>query len=146
MNNIIKISVLRGLVATAIMTVVMFIAPMMGLPKMNPPEMLSMVMGVPLSIGWMMHFMIGIIFAISYGLIFKKLLSKINSNIVKGLIFGMAAFVWAQISMQMMGLIFTLPPMQDNMALMMIGSIFGHLVFGVAVTTIFKNSNQLATL
>jgi uncharacterized membrane protein YagU involved in acid resistance len=95
-----------------------------------------MVMGFPIIVGWMMHFMIGITFALSYAFIFRKLLSKIESNIVKGIVFGLIAFVWAQISMKMMGLMFPMPPMQGSIALTMMGSIIGHLVFGIVVSLV----------
>ncbi len=133
MDNRIIRTMLAGIAATAVMTVVMFVAPMMGMPKMNPAEMLSMTMGFSLTFGWIMHFMIGIGFAFSFLLIFSKLLSKISNNILKGAIFGFIAFVLAQIGMAMMGLMLDMPPMGDNMALMMAGSILGHVVFGVVV-------------
>ena len=126
------------------MTLVMFIAPMMGMPKMNPPAMLSMVMGFPLIVGWMMHFMIGIIFALSYAFIFSNILGKIQSNVVRGLIFGMIAFVWAQISMKIMGLVFMMPPMQGNVALMIMGSIIGHVVFGIIVVLVLSKAEAKA--
>ncbi|MBG0780957.1 MAG: hypothetical protein H0S84_01675 [Bacteroidales bacterium] len=43
------------------MTLIMMVGPMMGMPKMNPATMLSMMMGFPLIVGWIMHFMIGLI-------------------------------------------------------------------------------------
>ncbi len=66
MENKLGRSILAGIVATAIMTVVGVIAPYMGLPKMNPAEMLSGMLGVSPVLGWLMHFMIGIIFANSH--------------------------------------------------------------------------------
>ncbi len=39
MKSKIAQSVIAGLVATAVMTGFMFLAPMMGLPKLNPAEM-----------------------------------------------------------------------------------------------------------
>ena len=41
MANKLGRSILAGIVATAVMTGVTFMAPMMGFPKMNPAEMLS---------------------------------------------------------------------------------------------------------
>lgn len=140
MTNKISLSIIAGVIATAVMTLVMFIAPMMGMPKMNPPAMLSMVMGFPLAIGWMMHFMIGIIFALSYAFIFRNLLKKISSNVVKGVIFGIIAFVWAQISMKMMGLVFMMPSMPGSAVLNIMGSMLGHIVFGITVVLTIAKS------
>lgn len=139
MNNRILKTMLAGIAATGVMTAVMFIAPMMGMPKMNPAAMLSMTMGMPIAMGWIMHFMIGIGFAFSYLLIFSKILGKISNNILKGALFGFIAFVLAQIGMTMMGLMLDMPPMEGNMILIMAGSIMGHVVFGIVVGLV---SNQ----
>ena len=140
MSNKISLSIIAGLIATAVMTLVMFIAPMMGMPKMNPPAMLSMVMGFPLVLGWMAHFMIGVIFALSYTFIFSKLLQKIESNVFKGVVFGLIAFAWAQISMKMMGLVFMMPPMPGSVVLNLMGSMLGHIVFGIVVSLVLAKA------
>ncbi len=59
MANKLGRSIVAGIVATAVMTGVMFIAPMMGFPKMNPADMMSGMLGVSPLLGWMIHFMIG---------------------------------------------------------------------------------------
>lgn len=131
-NKFIKV-VIAGIVATAVMTIVGVMAPFMGLPKMNPAEMLSGMMGVPLALGWIMHFMVGIIFASAYVYWFDPKV-KIHNRFWKGMAFGFAVFVFAQIMMFLMSKVFPMP--QDpsaNMVLMMIGSLIGHLVFGVFV-------------
>lgn len=51
MNQKFQQGVIGGLAGTAAMTMIMFIAPYMGLPKMSPPEMLSGMMGVPVLVG-----------------------------------------------------------------------------------------------
>jgi len=119
-------------------TLVMMIAPMMGMPKMSPPAMLSMMMGFPLVVGWVMHFMIGVIFAMAYAFFFIKLVKKVNNNILKGAIFGMAVFIFAQIMMAIMEMMFPMPPMEGSMMLMMVGSITGHVIFGIMVAMFVK--------
>ena len=138
MSNKIQQSIIGGIIATAVMSLVMWLAPMMGMPKMSPPEMLSMMMGLPIAVGWLMHFMIGIIFAMLYAFFFMKLLRKISSNILKGAIFGLAAFLIAQVSLGAMGSIFPMPAMEGSMILMMVGSIIGHLVFGIVTVQFIK--------
>jgi len=96
-------AIIGGIVATIAFTIVTIIAPVMGMPKMSPPAMLSMMMGVPIVVGWLMHFMIGIIFALVYAFFFIKVVKKINSNILKGVIFGFAVFIFAQIALAIMG-------------------------------------------
>jgi hypothetical protein len=56
-----------GVIGTAAMTVVaVYVAPMMGMPPMNPAVMLSEQMGGTIVAGWVAHFMIGAILAIVY--------------------------------------------------------------------------------
>lgn len=135
--------IVAGLIATAVMTIVMFMAPLMGLPKMNAAEMLSMMLGVPAFAGWLMHFMIGIVFAFSYSIIFAKVLSKVSNTILKGAIFGFIAFVFAQIMMLLMGLILPMPQSNANMGLMLLGSMIGHVVFGIMVAVVAVDKKSL---
>ncbi|MCX2678920.1 hypothetical protein OOZ15_03115 [Galbibacter sp. EGI 63066] len=135
----IKRAIVGGIVATVVMTLIMVIGAMMGMPKMNPPAMLSGMMGVPLAIGWMMHFMIGVIFALSYVLFFEGWVRKISSNWMKGILFGLAAFVFAQVMMGIMGAVMGgIPSPDGSPALIMVGSIVGHIVFGITVTLFLK--------
>ncbi len=139
MNTKISQAILGGLVGTFVMTIVMMVAPMMGMPKMNPAAMLSMTMGLPLIVGWIMHFMIGILFALMYVFLLLPLLIKVKSRILKGAIFGMAAFVFAQLAMMVMGAMFSsMPSPEGSMVLMMIGSIMGHILFGIVVALFVK--------
>ena len=132
-------AIIGGIVATITFTLVTIIAPVMGMPKMSPPAMLSMMMGVPIAVGWLMHFMIGIIFALVYAFFFIKVVKKINSNILKGVIFGFAVFIFAQIAMAILGAMMGgMPPMEGNMMLIMIGSAIGHIVYGIVVVMFVK--------
>lgn len=138
MTNKIQKALIGGIIGTAVMTIVMMIAPMMGMLKMSPPTMLSMMMGFSIIVGWMMHFMIGVIFAMAYAFFFFNLVKKVSNNILKGAIFGMAAFIFAQIMMAIMGMMFPMPPMEGSMMLMMVGSIMGHIIFGISVALFVK--------
>jgi hypothetical protein len=140
MKSKIQQSVIGGIIGTAVMTIVMLLASMMGMPKMNPAEMLSGMMGVPTSIGWFMHFMIGVIFALGYVFLFSILVKKIKSKILKGIIFGLAVFVFAQAMMAVMGAIMGgMPSPSGNMILMVMGSIIGHIVYGIVTILFIKD-------
>jgi hypothetical protein len=138
MTNKIKQALIGGIISTAVMTMVMFIAPILGMPKMNPAEMLAGMMGLPVAIGWLMHFLIGIIFTMSYAFFFINILKKVGNNILKGAIFGFAVFIFAQIMMAVMGMLMSMPPMEDSMMLMMIDSIMGHIIFGITLAMFVK--------
>ncbi|HEY3546835.1 MAG TPA: hypothetical protein VGK17_12220, partial [Propionicimonas sp.] len=63
----VKRAVVGGIGGTLAMTVLMLMAPKMGLPPMNIGAMLGSVMGGSLVLGWMAHFVIGTALAVGYG-------------------------------------------------------------------------------
>ena len=146
MQNKIKQAVIAGVAATAVMTAVIFIGGAMGMPKMSPPHMLSAMMGVPVFVGWIMHFMIGTIFAIGYVFFLNRWLKKIHSKVLKGVIFGIAVFIIAQIAIPILESIFgtgNMPQPEDSMALLITGSVIGHIIFGIAVALLVKPETPL---
>ncbi len=137
MKNKFLRSIVAGIVATIAMTAMMMIAAQLGMPKMEPPKILATTMGTSVVVGWIMHFMIGIIFALMYAYIIKDWLTKISSNLLKGVVFGIIAFVIAQISMGLMGLMLpSMPEPSGNMVLIIIGSLMGHILYGIVVAAI----------
>ena len=126
---------IAGMVATGVMTAVGLMAPYMGLPKMSPADMLANMMGISIMSGYLMHFMIGIIFAGIYVYLFNAKV-HIHSKLVKGLLYGFVVFVFAQMMMFVIGKILPMQMSGDNMILMILGSLFGHLVFGIVVALI----------
>ena len=141
MKTKISQGIIAGILGTAAMTVVMFMAPMMGIPKMNAAEMLSMMTGTPVITGWIIHFIIGTIFAMAYSFIFMDIVKRINNKVLKGTIFGLSVFVFAQIAMAIMGAMMGgMPPMEGSMILMLLGSILGHIIYGVVVVLVVKET------
>ena len=139
MNTKVQKSILAGIIGTAIMTLVMFVAPMMGMPKMSPPEMLSGMLGKSIFVGWIMHFIIGIIFAFSYTYWISK--SKITNEWIKGAVFGIIVFVFAKIIMAIMEIIMPMHKMEEaSMILTMAGSLIGHIIFGMTVSKTVGNA------
>lgn len=143
MTTKIQKSLLAGIAGTAVMTMVTFIAPMMGMPKMNPAEMLSGMLGAPVIVGWVMHFMIGVIFAVSYNYFIPKQLAKISGLVVQGAVYGIIIFVFAQVMMMVMGAIMggMMAP-EGSKVLLMIGSLMGHIIFGIVVALVSKEKTS----
>lgn len=137
MENKIAQTIIAGMIATVIMTVVGLIAPRMGLPRMNPAGMLSGMMELPLVMGYVVHVMIGVIFAAVYVYLFSPKV-RIGNKLLKGLVFGFAVFAFAQIMMFVIGLMKAMPSMEDKM-LIMIGSLIGHLVYGIVIALMVPN-------
>lgn len=132
-------AIVAGIIATTAMSIIMFITPIIGIPKISPPEMLSKMIGFSIYMGWIMHFMIGITFSTVYAFIFIKLIKKIKNNILRGIIFGFSVFIFAQIAIAIIGwMMGEMPPMQGSMMMTVIGSIIGHLVFGIVVALFVK--------
>lgn len=134
----IKHALIGGIVGTIVMSLIMMLSPIMGIPKMSPPDMLAMMMGFPTMVGWVMHFMIGVIFAMIYAFFFINLVKRVSSNFLKGIIYGMATFIFAQLMMAILGMMIPMPPMEGNMLLMMVGSLIGHIIFGITVVVFAK--------
>ena len=131
---------LGGIVGTAAMSVFMLVSPMIGLPKMNPPQMISTMLEAPNLIGWSIHFLLGIIFALVYVFFFMRLIRRVNLAIFKGLIFGTLVFIFAQIVMGVMGdLLGGMPLTEGNVAFIMLGSILGHMIYGLSLVFLVKD-------
>jgi uncharacterized membrane protein YagU involved in acid resistance len=121
------------------MTVVgLYMAPMMGLPPMNPAVMLAGAMGGNLALGWMAHFMIGVTLAAGYALVGSALPGP---GFIRGALYGIAPFLMAQILvMPMMGM-----PVFSGSAALAMGSLVGHLVYGGVVGGIYGEATETAT-
>ena len=62
--------IVAGIAGTVVLTVVMKLAPMMGMPEMNIVGMLSTMFGkTNMMIGWVMHFVMGIVFVYIFTLV-----------------------------------------------------------------------------
>lgn len=134
--------VISGVAATIAMTALMFMAPMMGMPKMNIAKMLGSMMGNNEMLGWIAHFMIGIILAFIYAVVFYKKFTPKGS--INGLIFSVIPWLAAQLMvmpmmMAMKGMSFTAGIFSGSL-IMAMGSLMGHLVYGLVLGVIYKDS------
>lgn len=131
-----------GFVATAAMTALMYLAPMMGLPKMDIGTMLgTMFLGSPSPAFWlglMIHFVMGtVLFPATYALALRPG----SGGTGRGVAFGLV--LWAAANFMVMPMMGFIHPMVKsgmipgpgflmlNMGVMApIGSLVGHLVYG----------------
>ena len=139
MKTLLTKSILGGIIGSIIMSIELFVASKMGMPKMSPPHMLVDMMTIPLFVAWGIHILIGIIFALTYSYIFAPKV-KIKNIYLKGAVFGLAAFVIAQIAIALLETIFKPSQMENSIMMLMIGSIIGHVIFGVAVSKTVGNA------
>lgn len=128
-------AVVAGLAGTAVMTMIMLMAPMMGMPEMNIGNMLAEFMGIPVAIGWMAHFMIGTVLALIYVFIFADRLP--GAPWLRGAFYGLAPWFVSQIMVNpMMGAGVFASNMPDAVMVVM-GSLLGHLVYGAVVGAVY---------
>lgn len=124
-------AVLAGLAGTVAMTMLMLLAPAMGLPPMNIGAMLGSVMGGNVALGWAAHLMIGAALALGYAAVFSARLP--GASPVRGAIFSLVPWLMAQIVvMPMMGL-----GLFSGSALAAGGSLMGHLLYGAVLGLVY---------
>ena len=101
MTNL-KNGFLAGFIATAVLSALMVAKGVMGvMPELDIAAMLAMMMGAPLTVGWLARFMIG---TLAWGGGFAVLYDAIpgGSAIVKGIVFGVAAWLAMMIAVMPM--------------------------------------------
>ncbi len=118
---------LGGLAGTAAMSLLVFIAPLMGIPMGGPWNMLAMFLKAPIAVGWFLHFLIGVILAGVYGYFFIRFLP--GNSVVRGALYGIFPWLLAMlVVVPMMG-----GPVFMGAALKAMGSLLGHLVYGAVL-------------
>jgi len=124
-------AVAAGIVGTLVMTAVgLWVAPLMGMPPMNPADMLAGAMGGNVALGWIGHLMIGTILAVIYAAVAPWLPGP---PALRGALYAIAPFLLAQIMvMPMMGM-----PVFSGSVVLAAGSLIGHLVYGAVVGAVY---------
>jgi uncharacterized membrane protein YagU involved in acid resistance len=135
----VKRAVAAGVVGTAVMTVLLLWAPLVGLPKLAIGELLSTFLAVSVAVlrvgpvgGWVLHGLVGIALALVYAGVFAKRLP--GKPVVRGAFYGFLVFLLAQlVFMPAVGAgVFS----RGDVA-MIVGSLIGHLVYGGLVGGIY---------
>jgi len=130
--------VLAGLAGTAAMTALMLMSPLMGLPPMDIGRMLGSMMGGNIALGWVSHFMIGVVLAFAYALFFVSRIP--GPGLARGAIYGLLPWLTAQVVvMPLMGAGFF-----SGSVVAAVGSLIGHLVYGGVIGAVYGVSDELA--
>ncbi len=134
-----KRAVVAGLVGTAVMTCLMLVAPVVGLPRLAIGQLLSTLLAVSIAFlpigpatGWLLHGLFGILLAVIYAAVFAGRLP--GAPLARGALYGVMVFVLAQlVFMPAVGAgVFSRGDVP-----MILGSLLGHLVYGGLVGTIY---------
>lgn len=136
MNINVGKAILAGIIGTLFMTAVgLWAAPMMGIPPMNPADMLAQQMGGSTVFGWSAHLMIGTILAVIYAVVSPRLAGPFA---IRGALFGLAPFLMAQLLvMPMLGM-----PLFSGSLPLATGSLIGHLIYGAALGAVYGAGAQ----
>lgn len=138
----ILLAFLSGLLGTLVMMVVMQIIPLTGLPKLAQPEIIAYILGTEDYIGWIIYFVVGAFFAVVYHFAIAERL-PIESNVVKGLIWGFIVFVFATAAVFALPAVgITTPQHKEPVAMVALVSLIGHLVYGILVAIIEHDAEE----
>lgn len=139
MTNL-KSGFLAGFIATVVLSVLMVMKGVMGvMPDLDVAAMLAGMIGAPVIVGWIAHFMIG---TIAWGGGFAVLYDFIpgGNAVQKGIVFGVADWLGMMILiMPMAGAGFFglgLGVMAPVMTLVL------HIIFGAVLGAVFANRTQ----
>lgn len=140
-------AIVAGLAGTAAISLLMAMGPRMGMPKMAIWEMLGTMFSKEgnVGLGWVMHFMMGAIFAIIYALLWAAGIG--SATLVSGVVFGAVHFLIVGLMMGGMPMMHagikagtTQAPgvLMLNSGLMgFMGGLIGHAVYGLVVALVY---------
>jgi hypothetical protein len=126
---------------------VMAVTPLMGMPKMDIVDLLSTMFGKPNKVmGWMMHLMMGVVFALIYAFLWS--LGIGSAGWLSGLIFGAGHWLIVGLMMAMIPIMHVGIKNGDVEApglwmtnqggmLSFVGGLMGHMIFGLVVALVY---------
>ncbi len=130
-------AIVAGLVSTVVMTLLMMVAPGMGMPKMDIAFTIgSMMTADPKAarlMGMAAHFVMGVAFALIYAFVWSLGIGSVTW--LWGAIFGVVhALGVALVGMPMMMRMHPRPPqMEGSPPMRMVGTLLGHVAFGIVL-------------
>jgi uncharacterized membrane protein YagU involved in acid resistance len=123
-----------GVIGTLAMTILFFLEPLLGLPKMSEGGILSTVMSAAVAHfpvgfvgGWIVHFTVGILLALLYAAAANRIP---GAPVLRGTLYGALVFLGAQLVIMPLvgaGIFSSGDPGR------LLGSLTGHLVYGGVV-------------
>lgn len=141
-------AIIAGLVGTVIISMVMNMAPQIGMPKMDIVGMLGSMFSPEgnRTLGWAMHLMMGVMFAIIYALLWNAGLGTVG--LLWRALFGAGHWIVAGAMMGGMSMMHAgvkagaieAPAvfMVNNGGVMaFMGGLIGHIIFGLVVALVY---------
>lgn len=129
-----------GLLGTAVMTALMYVAPYMGMPRMDMLGMLGKMFtgnaSIAYPLGAVMHFAMGALFAVVYAWLWSLGLGA--PVWTSGIVFGLVHGAVAAAVMPVMIRVHPRPPDMQMGPVMIAGLLMGHAVFGLVVALAYN--------
>lgn len=136
MNKVIN-GILAGLAATVVLSMLMVMKAKMGLmPDVNVIAMLASKMGGNIMMGWVAHFMIGVIgYGLAYALVFSEL--PFGNHTTRGIALGATGWLVMMVAvMPMMGAgLFGLA--MPSAIMVPVATLMLHIVFGAVLGFVY---------
>ncbi len=141
-------AVVAGIVGTVVFTTVLLMAPKMGMPKMDIVSLLGSMFSAKSNpvLGWTMHLMMGVVFAVVYALLWSfgfgaatwgiGLLFGVVHWLIVGMVMGMIPMMHVGIksgAVKAPGLWMT----NNGGVMAFIGGLVGHAIFGAVVALVY---------
>jgi hypothetical protein len=141
-------AIVAALAGTAVFTMVMLLAPRMGMPKMDIVGLLGSMFGREnRALGWVMHVMMGIVFGLIYAFLWSIGIGA--PTWLGGLVFGAAQWLVVGLIMGLM-----IPLMHAGIrsgkvmapgywmtnaggVLAFVGGLMGHMIFGLVIALVY---------
>lgn len=141
-------AIVAGLVGTVVITLVMKMAPQMGMPKMDMVGMLGSMFSPEGNrvVGLGIHLMMGVVFALIYALLWSAGVG--SAGLLWGAIFGVGHWLVAGAMMGGMGMMHAgvkagtveapgIFMLNNGGAMAFMGGLVGHVIFGLVVALVY---------
>jgi hypothetical protein len=141
-------AIVAGLVGTIVISMVMAMAPRMGMPKMDMVGTLGSMLSKDgnRTLGWIIHLMMGSIFAIIYAALWSIGIGAVN--VVTGALFGIVHWLIAGLVMGGMPMMHAgikagtvkapgVYMLSNGGAMAFMGGLIGHVIYGVVVALVY---------
>ena len=131
--------IIAGLAGTVAMTILMYLAPLMGMPKLDIIAMLGTMFTsnktVSTIIGVMAHLMMGVVFAFIYALLWSFGIG--SPTWLWGLIFGALHGLLVYMIMPMINRMHPRPVEMEGGTKLAVGMLMVHMLYGLVVALVY---------
>lgn len=141
-------AVIAGIIGTVVFSVMMAMGPKMGMPKMDIVGMLGTMSNEQgnRTLGWIVHLMMGILFAIAYALLWGAGIG--SPTLLWGLVFGAIHWLFAGVAMGAVPMVHVgikegtvgVPGvfmLNQGGTMAFMGGLMGHMLFGLVVALVY---------